>query len=734
MARIVDRACVLCEALCGLRIEVENDRILSVRGDPDDPISQGYICPKGVAIGDVHHDPDRLRTPMSRRGDGQFEPIGWDEAMKTAKDGLQKIAEKHGRQATAVYWGNPTIHNHGALLVRNGLNQAIGYHNVYGAGSQDISPRFATSFFLYGSSLVIPVPDIDRTSYFLCMGANPVVSNGSAMTAPNIRKRLQSIRARGGRLVVIDPRFSETAREADEHITIRPGADAALLLGMCAIQLKRGLLREDELRDQTTGWDDVASRLRSFDLDSAAHATGIAIETITRLALEFSEATAPVAYSRVGVCSSQFGTLGTYAMDLLNICNARLGAAGGAMFPSPAIDISRLARIAGMDGYDRWRTRVRGLPETLGEVPSAALSEEIETPGRGQIRGMVTYGGNPVLSVPNGRRLAGALQKLDFMVSVDIYVNETTRHANLILPPAWAMKEDYVDVFFAQMSVRNAARWSPPVLDRQSGDLLDWEILLELATGLGGGPTGISFIDKAISRGSRLGIKWTPDLMLDFLLRTGKWGDRYLPWHQGLSMRKLRKSPHGVDLGPLKPGTRHRIKHRDGRVHLLAQPISKAWDLLCKHMTSGNTSKLVLIGRRDARSNNSWMHNIDALMRGSERCRLLVNPKDAKPLNIRDGELCVLESRVHRGEVRVELTEEISQGVVSLPHGWGHDPSADYQSVASHRPGVSVNDWTDETNVESVVGQSILNGVPVSLSRCTQKSKSSRRNALKPAE
>lgn len=716
MPTTVHRTCTLCEATCGLTFQVEGERILSVRPDPHDPISKGYACPKGIAIREVHDDPDRVRQPLRRTSRGDFAPIAWNEALDEAADGLRRVQQRHGKDAVAIYWGNPVIHNHGALLVRTGLNKALGTRNVYGAGSQDVSPRFAASYHLYGSSVAFSVPDIDRTDYFLCVGANPVVSNGSVMTAPDMRGRLRKLRQRGGKLVVVDPRRSETAREADEHVAIRPGTDAALLLALAAVIVRSGRANTAALARDTAGWDAIEARLRAIDLDAVARATGVATERIVRLATEFAERPSSVAYSRIGVCNAQFGTLGTYATDLLNIVAGRLGTIGGAMFPTPAIDIASVTQQKGMDGHERWRTRVRGLPETFGELPSAALVEEMETPGEGQIRALVTFAGNPVLSIPNGKRLAAALPNLEFNVAIDLYVNETTQHADLILPPAWSLAEEHFDLLFPLFSVRNAVRWSPPVVEPRAGELHDWEILLGLAKRLGGGPTGMKPVDTLLRGAERLGYRWNPASTVDLLLRAGPNGDRFLPWSKGLSLKKLKRAEHGIDLGPLEPGVARRVFHKDRKVHLAVAPILRSWDALDVSLaTAPPADALVLIGRRDLRTNNSWMHNVPSLVSGADRCLLFVHPKDAADRGIADGEMIVMESRVHRGAVRVQLTEDIAPGVVSLPHGWGHASSAPWQRVAGKHPGVSVNDWTDESIVEDVVGQSVLNGVPVRL-------------------
>jgi anaerobic selenocysteine-containing dehydrogenase len=711
--RAVFRTCTLCEAMCGLKLELDGDRIASVRGDEDDPFSQGYICPKGVAIGDVHHDPDRLRTPLRRAAGGSFVPIGWDDAFDLVEQRLQAVRARGGADAIAVYMGNPIIHNYGASLLRAGLARAVGSRNFFGAGSQDTSPRWAVSFLLYGSSLVTPVPDIDRTQYFLCVGANPWISNGSLMTAPDIRRRLRAIRQRGGRIVVVDPRRTETAREADEWIAIRPGGDAALLLAMVQTLIDDGKVDEHRIDEMAHGWTEIRQRLAAFRPERVAAGIGIEAKTIRRLAHEFAGAPTGVVYSRVGTCNNRFGTIATWATDLLNLVAGRMGEIGGAMLPTPAVNLSALLPYFN-DGYARWHSRLRKLPETLGELPTTVLAEEIETGGPGQVKALITYAGNPVLSVPNGPRLARALSRLDFMVSIDLYVNETTRHADVILPPCWTMAEDHFDIFLPNFAVRNVARWCPAVFKREPEERADWEILLEIAERLGGGPSGIAFIDKTIRLARKLGLRWTPKATLDVLLRLGPHGDRYLPRSSGLSLRRLTASMHGVDLGPLEPGISRRVLHGDRRIRLAAEPILSALaELEANGAASGDG--LLLVGRRDLRSSNSWMHNIEALVSGRGRCVLLVHPQDAERAGVSDGETAMLESRVYRGLVPVHVTDEMMQGVVSLPHGWGHGDLRRWQRIAAARPGVSVNEWTDDGDVEAVVGQSILNGIPVRL-------------------
>jgi len=718
--RTVFRSCSLCEASCGLAFEVAgqpgSERIVSVRPDHDDVWSKGFVCPKGIAMGAVHHDPDRLRTPMRRLPDGNFEPISWDAAFELVAERLLAIRREHGADAIASYIGNPVIHNHGAVLMRNGFLKALGTRNSFSAGSQDTSPRFAASHYLYGNSLVIPVPDLDRTDYFLCIGANPFISQGSAMAGPDVKSRIRAIRERGGKVVVVDPRRTETARDADELVPIRPGGDAAFLLAMVRLVVDaQGI--PSGVRESITGWDEVAARLARLDLAAAARHAGVELDVIERLAREFVAASHPVAYTRIGVCNNRFGTLATWAGDLLDIVTGRLGAVGGAMFTTPALDAALLTHTGGMDGHARWKSRVRGLPETVGDLPAACLAEEIETPGKGQVRALVTFAGNPALSLPNGRRVVAALERLDFMVSIDIYLNETTRHADVILPPAWSLAEDHVDAVIGSFTTRNVARWSPPVVAKGDDELHDWEILHELALRLGGGPFGMAPLDSLYRVGRHLGWKWDPTATADLVLRMGPRGDKFLPWSSGLSMNKLRKAEHGIDLGPLEEGLAHRIFHKDRKVHVGAAPFLAAIDELAAAVaTTPDPDELLLVGRRDLRSNNSWMHNVPAMVAGKARCVLYVHPDDAARAGIADGTDAMLTSRVHRAAVRVQFSDEMRPGVVSLPHGWGHGASAKWQRVAGAHAGVSANDWTDDFEVEGIVGQSILNGVSVRLS------------------
>jgi len=722
MTTTVLRSCNLCEAGCGLTFEVEDNRIVSVQPDEHDPYSRGYVCPKGMAIADIHHDPDRLRRPVRRGADGRFHDVSWEEAFTEAGARLREIRARHGADAVAVYFGNPLVHNYSAIIMLGSFLNALGSRNRTGAGSQDTSPRFGASYYLYGNTLVMPVPDIDRTDYFLCVGANPAISQGSAMVTPNVRASLRAIRERGGKVVIVDPRFTETAKLADEHVFIRPGGDAAFLLAMVQALIDAGRIDRDAIQQMATGWDETAQRLRAFSPERTERLTGVAASVTRRLADEFAAARRAVAYTRVGTCNNAFGTLASWANDVLNLAAGRLGVEGGAMFPEPGLDGSQFVRLGKMNGHDRWRSRVRGLPETGCDLPASILAEEIETPGNGQVRALVTAAGNPVLSTPNGRRLDRALEKIEFMVAVDLYINETTRHADLILPPCWSLAEDHSEPLAPSVSLRNVVRWCPPVVQRAADELADWEILLRLTQELGGGPTGMKWVDRGLRVAAKVGWRYDPQQTLDMLLRIGPHGDRYLPWRRGINLRKVKSSPYGVDLGPARPGVRHRLDYKDGKIHLAAAPLIRAIAELERELDRERADgEVLLIGRRELRTNNSWMHNVPALVAGRERCVLYVNPYDAGRAGLRDSEPAQLESRVHSGVVPVRVTDEVMPGVVSLPHGWGHAACAGWQSVASAHAGVSANDFTDDQRVESVVGQSILNGVPVRLRRAESK-------------
>ncbi|MCC6748883.1 MAG: molybdopterin-dependent oxidoreductase [Deltaproteobacteria bacterium] len=717
---MADRAhviCPLCEATCGLTVEHDGERLLSVRGDEQDPFSRGHLCPKAVALKDLHEDPDRLKRPLLRDGTGWRE-LSWEEALDLAAARLAEVQARHGRDAVALYAGNPVVHNYGAIFYGLLLDQVLGSRHRYTSNSVDAWPRMLVSYLLYGNQTALPVPDLERTRFLLVLGANPAVSNGSIMTAPGAARRLKELRQRGGRLVVVDPRRTETARLADQHLFIRPGSDAYFLAALLHVVLKEGRARPGALAPRLEGFSDLAACVERFTPEAVALRTGISAAETRALALAFTEAESAVCYGRLGTCVQRHGVLATWLIDLLNLVTGNVDRPGGAMFGRAPVDLPATARRLGQAGsYGRYRSRVSGLPEIGGELPAATLAEELETPGPGQIRALVTHAGNPVLSLPNGPRLERALAGVEFLLSIDIYLNETTRHAHLILPPTFGLEHDHYSLLFSALSVRTVAHYSPAVLRPADGSREEWEILLELSTRLLArrGLAGSLGARALRAVGGRLGAKG----LLDLSLRTGPYG---LGRSRGprLSLAALRKAPHGLDLGPLESRLPE-LLGGDGRIPLLPAVLTDALARLDLSPGQGPvgpaspSGELLLIGRRSLRSNNSWMHNSPRLTKGREACTLLAHPADASARGLTDGALVRVRSRV--GEVRVplEVSNEMMPGVVSLPHGYGHGRPGTALRVANQRPGVSANELTDDAVREELSGAGVLFGVPVEL-------------------
>jgi anaerobic selenocysteine-containing dehydrogenase len=703
----------LCEALCGIEIAVRGDEVLSIRGDADDPFSRGHICPKAVALQDVHADPDRLRQPMRRTATG-WEPLTWAAALDEAARRLAAVQRAHGRDAVALYYGNPTVHNLGAMLFSGVLARALATRHRYSASSVDQLPHHVVAAEMYGHPLLIPVPDLDRTDFLLILGANPVVSNGSLMAAPGVADRLRAVRNRGGRVVVVDPRRTETADLAREHLFIRPGADLLLMLGLLHAVFADRLANPGRLASHADGLDEVARVVAGFPPERVAEPTGIPADRIRTLARDFASARSAVCYGRLGVSTQEFGTLAQWLIQVLNFVTGNLDRPGGAMLTRPAIDIVGRPRRRRAGGYvGREHTRVRRLPKAGGEFPVAALSDEMLTAGPGQVRALLTLAGNPVLSTPNGRRLDRALAQLECMVSIDFYLNETTRHAHLILPPTSPLEHSHYDLALHVFGVRNTAKYSPPLFPRPSGALHDWEIMLELATRLaGGGPLAGTKSAIVASAARVLG----PDGLVDIGLRRGPYGAGLRPWSRGLSLRRLKASPHGLDLGALEPSLPGRLHTPDRRIRIappafLADVARAAGRALAR--PAGDRGSLLLIGRRDVRSNNSWMHNSARLTKGGERCAAQMHPDDAAARGIEGGTRVRVTSRTGSIALPVELTDRLMRGVVSVPHGWGHDRPGTGQRMAAEHAGASVNDLTDEQLVDGLSGNAALNGVPV---------------------
>ncbi|MDI3285218.1 molybdopterin-dependent oxidoreductase [Polyangium sp. 15x6] len=708
------RTCNVCEAMCGMRVAVEDNRVVDIRGDRDDVFSRGHICPKGPAMRELQEDPDRLRFPMRRTASG-FVRVSWDEALSEAAERLAALQREHGPDSVAMYLGNPSAHGHGALLGAVLLGMALGTKNRFDSNSQDANPRIYAALQMFGAATSLTIPDIDHTDYFLVFGANPAASGGSIMTLGDVRGRLSGVRERGGKFILFDPRKTETAGFADEHHFIRPGSDAALLLGMLHVVFEENLYDAGALSDIADGVPELRAIAARFSPERVSEPTGVPALVIRRIAREFARARRAVAYGRMGLSTSAFGPLSSYLVDALNIVTGHFDRPGCAMFPTPAADVVRVARMMGLGGHGRFRSRVRGLPEVGGNLPATTMAEEMETPGPGQIRGFVVIAGNPVLSVPNGERIGRAFANLDFMVAVDIYLNETTRHAHLVLPPRYALERSHYDLLFHTLAVRNTAKWSAPVIEAPPDTKDDAEILVDLVGRILGKRLTPSPLGAAAERMVALLNKLGADGLLDVLLRMGPYGDRFLPFGKGLNLEKLKKAEHGLDLGPLRPMFRERVRTKTGKVRLAPPEILADVPRLERFLDEVAAAGLVLIGRRHMRNNNSWMHNVPSLVKGPDRSMLLVHPTDAERLGLSSGARVRVRSRVGEVVVGMAVTEDVMPGVVSLPHGHGHAAAADTLRVAAGVPGANANAITDDLDVEPLTGTAILNGVPVTL-------------------
>jgi len=709
--------------MCGLEIEVEGERVVSIRGDADDPFSRGDLCPKAPALAALHDDPDRLRRPLRRTASG-WEELGWDEALDEAAERIHDVQREHGRDAMAAYLGNPNVHNLGSLVFGPRLLRALRSKNRYSATSVDQLPHMLASYLMFGHQLLMPVPDIDRTSLLVVLGANPLVSNGSLMTAPGMRRRLQDLRARGGRLVVVDPRRTETAARADQHLFIRPGTDALLLLGMLHVVFAEQRVRLRHLEGVIDGVDRLRSLVRDYAPERVAPLCGIEAPAITALARALAEADAGVCYGRIGTSTQPYGAVCTWLIYALNIVTGHLDHPGGFMLTTPAVDVIAGPRSLGVGrgGFRRWRSRVRNLPEAGGELPVATLADEILTEGPGQVRGLLTVAGNPVLSTPNGARLERALPQLSSYVAIDFYLNETTRHAHLVLPPTSPLERSHYDLVFHLLAVRNTAKFSPALFEPGPDQRHDWQILHGLTTRLVAERGRPSLAERLTNAAlERLG----PEGVVDLGLRLGPYGVK-ARGRGMLSLAALRRMPHGVDLGPLRSCLPGRLPR--GRIDLVPSPMLVDLTRLRAELvepalasagapegSAARSGELQLIGRRQLRSNNSWMHNLPRLVAGKPRCTLLMHPDDAAARSVEEGDEVCIESRVGRVVAPVSITSDVMPGVVSLPHGFGHHRPGVRQDVAQAHAGVSLNDLTDELRVDALSGNAALSGVPVTV-------------------
>lgn len=734
------RTCPLCEATCGLEITVRDGAVHRIRGDRQDVFSNGFICPKGSTLKQLHEDPDRIRTPLIRDGENpdgspRFREAEWDEAFAAIETGMAPFLA-NDRNAIGAYLGNPNVHNLAASIFNRPLVKALGSRNVFTASTVDQMPKHVSSGWLFGSPGSIPVPDIDRTDFLLMLGADPWESNGSLCTAPGMPDRLTALQERGGRFVVVDPRHSRSAAAADEHVPIRPGTDALLLAAIVTELDATGQINPGRLGPHTSGLDDVVAALAEFTPESVAAATGVDAETTRRLAAELAGAERAVTYGRIGTTTTTFGTLASWLIDVINLATGNLDEPGGAMFPTAATGPATKATPGGRGfATGRWESRVNSRSEVLGEYPVADLPEEILTEGDGQIRALVTVAGNPARSCPDSDRIEEALASLEFMVSVDIYLNETTRFANVILPARSALEKSHYDIAFYGLAVRNVANWSPPVFE--SDGPTDDEIHARLGLILAGLPADSdpalaydavidTVLDRAIRRSgspvegtdadelkAQLTGETASDRALDAMLRVGAYGDGFGADPDGLTLAKLKANPHGIDLGPLESRLPNHLSTASGTIELNAPGFMSDLPRLAASM-SVEPAAMTLVGRRHVRSNNSWMHNVNVLVKGRERCTLWINPSDANARGIEAGGLATVASAAGMVEATVEITDDIMAGVVSLPHGWGHSAPGARMQVAAERPGVNSNVLTDDA-VDPLSGTSRLNGIPVTV-------------------
>jgi len=682
------RSCPLCEAICGLELQYEADTLVAIRGDVADPFSRGHICPKGNAILDLEADPDRLRMPLRRRG-SDFEEIGWDEALAEAGERLARVQSEHGADAIAAYVGNPNVHHFGHLAYLSPLLKSLRTRNIFSASSVDQWPHQLVAYWMFGHQFLLPIPDIDHTDFMLMLGANPVASNGSLMTAPGIEKRLKALVERGT-LVVVDPRRSETAAIASEHLFVRPGGDVWLLLAFMQALQRVGSPRLATYAGRLHGFESALATINQIDSDHLLVRSGVEPATVQRLAAAFFTSKRAVVYGRMGVSTQAHGTLCQWLIQLINLYAGQLDRVGGCLPNDPAMPVTGPGTSAG--GYGRWRSRVRGLPEVSGELPVAVLREEITTPGAGQVRGLFTCAGNPVLSTPDSAALDAALSGLQAMISVDIYVNETTRHAHLILPPASMLSQPHYDAIFNAFAVRRVARYSPPMRSQADNERADWQIL-----------QGIAAAHAQASGKAFQPLPPPHELIAQGLARGGE-----------INLTDLEAAPHGLDLGPLRPTLLARLQTASGAIECAPAVLIEALSgLAASSLAAVDANSLQLVGRRHIRSNNSWMHNAPRLIKGKPRHQLLMHPDDLAARGLGDGARVRLRSRMGSIDTDVQASDELQPGVVCLPHGFGHAVAGTRQARAQLVDGANYNVLSDPEHLDGVSGNVALNGIEV---------------------
>ncbi|OFB42383.1 molybdopterin-binding oxidoreductase [Mycolicibacterium sp. (ex Dasyatis americana)] len=729
------RICPFCEATCGLTLTISDGRVTGARGDHDDVFSAGFICPKGASFGELDNDPDRLSQPLIRR-DGVLREATWDEAYAVVTERLGAVIAEHGGASVGVYLGNPNAHTIAGSLYAPLIVKGLGTRQVFSASTLDQMPKHVALGLMFGSPVAFTVPDLDRTDYLVVIGANPMVSNGSLATAADFGGKLRALRKRGGQLVVIDPARTQTAKLADRHLAPRPGTDAALLFALVHVLFEEELVDLGRLGEHVTGVEEVRTLADEFSPEAVEAACGVDADEIRELARELAAAPTAAVYGRIGTSTVEFGTVGSWLVDVINVLTGNLDRPGGAMFAlGAAAPAPRPPKPGRGFKTGRWTSRVSGYPEVLSELPAAALAEEIDTAGAGQIKAMITIAGNPVLSAPDGDRLDKALDRVDFMLSVDPYLNETTRHADVILPPPPPSRSAHFDVALNNLAVRNNARYSSPALPLD-GRPDEPEILSRLAlilygVGAAGDPALVDAQVIATTLAKEIANPDSPvagrnadeltamlydgpgyERRLDLMLRLGPYGDAFGAKPDGLTMERLKANPHGIDLGPLQPRIPEILRTPSGRIELAPEPIVADVARL-RDALDRAAGGFLLIGRRHLRSNNSWMHNLPALSGGSNQCTLQIHPDDAADLGLTD--IAVVKGPGGELLAPIEVNDGMRRGVVSLPHGWGHDREGTGQRLAARRPGTNVNQLNDGTHLDPLSGTAVLNGIPVDI-------------------
>ncbi len=703
------RACNVCEATCGLEIKYKNNKILSIKGDKNDPLSKGHICPKGVALQDVYYDPDRLKQPVKKTKDG-WQTISWNQAFDEVTNNIKSIQEKHGNDAVALYFGNPTVHNMGAMMFMPMFSKMLRTKNRYSATSIDQLADQLAAYLLFGHQLLVPVPDLDRTDCLLIIGANPVVSNGSMMTAPKVAQRIKDIRKRGGQVINVDPRFTETSKISDQHIYINPAADVYLLLAILNVVFAKNYDNLRHVKEFTHDIQDIKDLVKPFTAASVAEITGIEARTIEDLVETFCQSKSACCYPRFGASTQKFGTLTQWLGNVLNIVTGNFDREGGVMFAKPALDILAPARKQkNRKVFAKNHSRLKGLPSFAGELPVSVLADEILTEGEGQIKLLITNSGNPVISTPNGNKMDQALQSLDYMVAVDFYINESSRHANIILPPTSALERSHYNMAFHTLAVQNTVKYTEPLFNPEKNQRSDMQIFVELWSRLQ--PDGLKnkfktwMTKRYIFKKGEAGI-------IDAGLKKGPYSD--------LDLEKVIASKHGIDLGALQPCMPERLFTQDQQIHLMPEEIKSDIQRLNNYFQNNHPDPefdMQVIGRRDPRTNNSWMHNSHRMIKGKQRCLAIINSLDAEKYDLQNGDSIKVTSKIGEISLPVAVTQDIKEGIISIPHGWGHVFEDMQLSIAKKHAGVNINILMDENQMDELSGNAVLSGVPVKIEK-----------------